>query len=219
MPIAAQLIIQNCQDALNDLAGDRYPASTLVRHLNKAQRWMQTVRPDVTATREVWALATGFVQNLPANVAALLDIPANATGKFSRITKVDLPLLDASAPTWRSQSPKVEIAHFVNDMRTPRQVLVYPPAATGAQVYLEHSAYPTDIATPTGDGRAFGTVSGSISVQDKWQTALESLVLHFAYAKDLESPANAQLAAAHMQMASQILGVELQSSSNVAPKE
>jgi hypothetical protein len=219
MTITARLVIENCQDALNDLDGARYPASTLVRHLNKAQRWMQTLRPDVTAVREVWPLVPGFTQTLPANTAALLDIPANASGKYSRITKVDLPLLDASSPAWRSQAPKTEVIHFVHDLRMPRQILVYPPAAAGAQVYLEHSAYPVDVPAPTGDGRAYTTVAGPISVEDKWQTALESLVLHFAYAKDLESPANAQLAAAHMQMASQMLGVELQSSANVAPKE
>jgi hypothetical protein len=219
MSIAARTIIENCQEVLNDFVGDRYPASTLIRHLNKAQRWMQTVRPDVTATREVWSLAAGFLQSLPVNASTLIDIPGNATGKLSRITKVDLPLLDASAPNWRSQSPKTEVIHFVHDMRTPRQILVYPPVVAGAQVYLEHSAYPVDIPAPSGDGKNFATVTGDTSVEAKWQTALESLVLHFAYAKDLESPANAQLAGAHMQMASQMLGVELQSSANVAPKE
>lgn len=219
MAISAQTIIQNVQDALNDLEGVRYPASTLVRHLNKAQRWMQVVRPDVTATIQTWPLVAGFKQELPANVATLIDIPANATGKFSRITKVDLPLLDATAPNWRTQSPKQEVTHFVFDLRTPRQVLVYPPAAATAQVYLEHSAYPQDVPEPTGDGRAYTTVSGALSVADKWQSALESLILHFAYAKDIESPANAQLSAAYLQMASQVLGIELQAAANSAPKE
>lgn len=219
MAISAQTIIQNVQDALNDLDGTRYPASTLVRHLNKAQRWMQVARPDVTALVEVWSLAQGYKQELPTNVASLIDIPANAVGKFSKITKVDLPLLDASVPNWRSQSPKQEVAHFVFDLRTPRQVLVYPPATSAAKVYLEHSAYPQDVPEPSGDGRAFSTVTGQISVADKWQAALEALILHFAYAKDLESPANAQLSGAYLQMAAQTLGVELQAASNVSPKE
>lgn len=219
MAISAQTIIQNVQDALNDLDGTRYPASTLVRHLNKAQRWMQVMRPDVTSQAQEWSLVAGFKQELPENVATLIDIPANATGKFSRITKIDLPLLDASAPNWRTQSPKQEVVHFVFDLRTPRQVLVYPPVTSAAKVYLEHSAYPQDVLSPTGDGKSFSTVTGLISVADKWQSAIESLILHFAYAKDLESPANAQLSAAYLQVATQVLGVELQSASNVAPKE
>lgn len=219
MTIPAQTILQNVQDALNDLDGVRYPASTLVRHLNKAQRWMQVARPDVTATATTWNLAPGFKQELPANVATLIDIPSNATGKSSRITKVDLALLDAATPNWRAQTPKVEIIHFIFELRTPRQVLVYPPAAPGAKLHLEFSAYPQDVPVPTGDGKSFSTATGAISVADKWQAALESLVLHFAYAKDLESPANAQLAAAHLQMASQALGIELQASSTIEPKQ
>lgn len=219
MTIFAQTIIQNVQDALNDLDGARYPASTLVRHLNKAQRWIQVVRPDTTSADMTWNLEPGFKQDLPPQVASLIDISANATGKRTRVTRVDQRLMDASVPNWRSQTPKLDIVHFMYDLRNPRHILVYPPAASGAKLDLEYSAYPQDVPTPSGDGRAFATVSGSISLADKWQSAVESLTLHFAYSKDMESPANAQLASAHLQMATQILGVELQAMQASAPKD
>ncbi len=218
MTIAARTIIENCQEALHDKAGVRSPASALVRHLNKAQRWMQKARPDTTAMSMEWPLVAGFRQELPAYAASLIDITANVTGKRSRITKADLPLMDAALPNWRSLSGKTEVVHFMYDLRVPRQVLVYPPAAAGAVVDLEYSRYPQDVPAPTGDGKAFSTVIGDISVADKWQTALEALILHYAYAKDLEGAGNTAISVGYLQQAAQELGLELQAATTVEPK-
>jgi len=46
---SARSIIQDAQVALQDIDGIRWPASELVRHLNRAQRDIQTARPDTTA--------------------------------------------------------------------------------------------------------------------------------------------------------------------------
>ena len=154
---------------------------------------------------------------MPAAAASLIDIPSNTTGE--RITKTDLVLLDAVEPNWRKEAGVAVVKHFMHDLRMPRQFLVYPPASASASVEIEYSAYPTDVAAPSGDGKAYTTVSGNISLGDQWSTALLFMVLHYAYTKNVEFGGNAGLSSSYLQRAQQLLGVELQSTSTVAPKE
>lgn len=215
MAITARKIIFDAQATLQDVAGDRWPASELVSNLNKAQRDIHTARPDTTAVLTELTLAAGFRQSLPAAASSLIDIPANSTGES--VTKTDLPLLDASDPGWRRRPGSRVIRHFMHDLRNPRVVLVYPPAAAGAKVDIEYSAYPADVPAPSGDGKAYTTVTGGISLADKWETALWAMVLHYAYAKDAEFGGNAGLSTAYLSRAEAILGVEIQSTATVAP--
>jgi len=210
----AQSIIRDAQVTLQDPDGVRWPATELVVHLNRAQRDIQTIRPDSTAILATMPLVAGFKQSIPATAVSLIDIPANTTGE--RITKVDLLQLDAVERDWRKRKPELVAKHFMHDMRTPRVLLVYPPAAAGASVEVEYSAYPTDIPAPSGASHA--TVTGQTSMGDQFDTALLCMVLHYAYAKDAEYGGNAALSGAYLQRAQSLLGVDLQSSATVAPK-
>jgi hypothetical protein len=214
MTITAQSIIRDAQVALQDPDGTRWPADELVIHLNRAQRDIQTVRPDTTATLVAVPLVAGFKQNLPAAAASLIDIPANTTGE--RVTKVDLVQLDAVEANWRKRRPELVAKHFMHDLRNPRVILVYPPVATGASVDMEYSAWPVDIPAPT--GATASSVTGNLSLGDQYDTAALSMVLHYAYAKDAEFGGNAALSAAYLQRAQALLGADLQSSATVAPK-
>lgn len=216
MTTTAQSIVRDAQTALQDPDGVRWPASELVVHLNRGQRDIQVARPDTTATLTTMALVAGFKQALPDAAAMLIDIPANASGE--RITKTDLLMLDAVEPSWRKRSPAAVVRHFMHDARTPRSFFVYPPARAGASVDIEFSAFPQDVAAPGGDGKTAATVAGVTSLGDQWGTALLAMVLHYAYAKDAEFGGNAGLAAAYLQRAQGVLGVELQSSATVAPQ-
>lgn len=209
---SARSIIQDAQVALQDIDGTRWPASELVRHLNRAQRDIQTARPDTTAILTTLGLVAGFKQSLPDAAATLIDIPANTSGE--RITKTDMVTLDAVEPNWRKRSGTTVIRHFMHDPRTPRIFHVYPPASNGASVDIEYSQYPTDVPVPS--GASYTSVSGDISLRPQWSTALLSMVLHYAYAKDAEFGGNAALSAAYLQRAQAILGVELQSSAVIA---
>jgi hypothetical protein len=151
-------------------------------------------------------------------VASLIDIPANAAGDRERINKVDARLMDDMAPKWRSKTPSAVIKHFMHDARDPRSFDVYPPAEIGASVKLEASLYPVDVPMPTGNGKAFDTVTGDIGLPDEFGTALMCLTLHYAYLTDLEGAANQVLATGYLQRAEQILGVQLMARDAVAPK-
>lgn len=218
MSIAAQTIIAAVQHVLNDAGGDRAPASALVPMMNKAQRDIMAVRPDTTAAVSPWPLVAGARQNLPSNAYSLIDITANSAGSRARITKVPMTLLDAQEPGWRGRASSATIQHFMHDLRTPRVLWVYPPALVGAQVDLEASIYPADIAEPASPGRAASTVTGNISLNDEWESALFCLTAHYAYLSDLEGVNNPALAAGYMQRASSILGVQIQATASTAPK-
>lgn len=219
MAVAAKTIIYEAQRALNDKSGVRAPASDLVRLLNRAQRDIALSRPDTTAQIFEHTLAAGYRQSLPATAALLIDIPANAANKRKAVTRVDLTLLDAAAPEWRSLGQKSEIVHFMHDPRTPRAFWVYPPAAAGVKVDMEASMYPQDIAEPTSPGATSDSVVGNISLADEWSTALLMVVLYYAYLTDLEGAGNTTLAVGYKATAEQILGVQLQASLVAAKQE
>lgn len=215
MTTPAQTIIFDAQTFLQDVSGTRWPAYELVQNLNRAQRDIQTARPDTTAVMTTMNLVSGYKQSIPATAAALIDIPSNITGE--RITKVDLLTLDSVESAWRKRNGSTAVKHFMHEVRNPRVFLVYPPATASSQVDIDLCLYPIDVEAPTGDGKSYQTVTGNISLADQWSTALLFSVLHYAYAKDAEYGGNAALSSAYLQRAQGILGVELQSSATVAP--
>ena len=217
MTTTARSIIYQAQRALLDTDGDRTTAADLVPMLNMAQRDIQLARPDTTATVAAVALVDGYRQTLPDAAAVLIDITANASGSYRRITKTKLALLDAIERDWRSKA-KGDTVHFMHELETPRSFHVYPPANSGALVEMEYSAYPVDVAAPGGDGKSSSTVTGNISLNDQWANALLFVTLYYAYMTDLEGVNNPQLAAAYLQRAESMLGVQLQASATVAPK-
>lgn len=216
MATTAQSIILDAQTALQDLEGTRWSATELVRHLNRGQQDIRNARPDTTAEKVQVTLVSGYRQSIPDTAADLIDIPNNTNG--AAITKTDLVQLDAVSRGWRTSAQKGVVVHFMHDARRPREFEVYPPALGGTSVDMEVSSYPADVGVPTAPGLTFASVSGNIGLQDKWSTALLSMVLHYAYAKDAEYGGNAALSAAYLQKAQGILGAEIQTRAAMAPK-
>lgn len=218
MTIAAQYLVKQCQTTLFDLAGLRWPASDFVVYLNDAQRDLVMARPDASAVTVAFVPVAGARQTLPAASVSLIDIPRNSSGSKRSIRKVALEDLDSVNRDWRSMTGATEILHFAYDAREPNIFDVYPPAAaSGVSIDITYGAYPTDISAPSGDGRAFSTVSGNLSVSDQWATALYNYMLGRAYSKDAEYGGNVSLAVAYMGTFANLLGVQLQSSQTVAP--
>lgn len=196
--------------ALQDTTSVRWSDSELVGYINRAQLDIHRARPDTTATVAPMTLRAGVRQTLPVAAAMLMDVPCNTGG--AAITKVDKAVLDSVDKNWRTRDGETTVRHFMHDPRLPRVFEVYPPAASGARVDLEFSAYPTGIA-PTSGGL------GNLSLAPQWLPALHHLVLFYAWSKDAEYGANAALATDNLARAEQILGVELQTSAVAAPKE
>jgi hypothetical protein len=219
MTTTAQYLVKECQTALMDLAGVRWPASDLVTYLNDGQRDLILARPDANAVTASFVPVAGARQALPSASMSLIDIPRNTAGNKRSIRKIAVEDLDAVNRDWRSMTGVTEIAHFAYDAREPNIFDIYPPAAaSGASIEVTYGSYPTDVSVPSGDGKAYTTVAGNISVNDQWATALYNYMMARAYAKDAEYGGNVTLATAYMSAFTGLIGVQLQSSQGIAPK-
>ena len=219
MNVAAQLIVRDAQEALQDLAGIRYSASDLVRYLNAGQVLIVVNRPDQTASTEAVELVAGPDQVLPAKFAAFIDIPRNTEGRRMAIRKVDQDDLDACAPGWYGQAQVSEIEHYCYDLKDPRTYLVYPPAKAGTKVQMVAALYPAEVPAPSGDGRAFTTVSGNIGLVDHWREALLCYCLHRALAKDASDAGNATLSGGYLGKFNALVGIQQPAAKAVVAKE
>jgi hypothetical protein len=220
MPISAQYLVKQCQVNISDLAGVRFPASELIVYLNDGQRSLVAIRPEASASTSTFVPVAGARQQLPSTSAVLIDIPRNTAGNKKAITKVSVEDLDSFNLDWRSMTGVTEILHFAFDLREPRFFDIYPPAAaSGASIEVKSSVYPTDVGAPTGDGKAFGTVTGNISVDDQWAFALFNYMMSRAYSKDVDFGGNPDLATAYAGTFANLLGVQQQSSQSVSPEK
>jgi len=148
---------------------------------------------------------------------ALIDVTNVGSGTFKALRKVDRKMLDATQPNWLSLAPSSSVVHFMYEPTEPRVFFLYQPPTEGLAVDIVVSAYPADVATPT--GRPYSTVSGNIALPDVWANTLYSYIMFRAYNKDAEFGGNAQLAMTHYQQFKVGMGEQLQSSTAVAPKE
>lgn len=206
MATTAQSIVTSAQILLNDVAGDRWPASELVAHLNEFQRQCIRVRPDQSASILTIALVAGPKQALPDTAAYLIDISSNAN--YAPVSKVDMALMDSILPAWRTKPQSATIIHFMHDLKDPRVFWVYPPAkdgAGGASVLIEASMKPVD-AVATGAT----TVTGNLSVQDDMGTAAFNWVMFRALSKNAEHANQINLASGYKAAHDTALGIESQ---------
>lgn len=217
MTTTAQSVIQEVQVTLTDTAGTRWAASELVRHLNDMQRAIVAARPDAGSTSATLTLIAGWAQSLPSTAMALIDITNNSGSGKAAIRQCRREDLDAVLPGWRNASQAGTIKHFIYDPRHPRRFDVYPPAIVSTQVEALVSAYPLDVSAPSGDGKAYSTVSGNIGIPDEFKAALIELILYRAYLKDAKYAANAGLAKMHLDAAVAMVGDQLRAQIGVQP--
>lgn len=216
MALTAQSIIQRAVQILQDTTSVRWPVDELVRWLNDGQREIILYRPDSNTKVATGTLAVGTRQDMTTmtgvsslNPAKLIDITRNmaATSAKRAVRLVEREILDAQQPGWHAATGSVDIIHFMFDARDPRAFYVYPPATALAQLEVMFSAYPTDVAAPT--GADYTGVSGVISVADIYGNALLDYILYRAYLKDSEYAGNAARAQAHYMALGNSLGIEL----------
>ena len=218
MAVTAQSIIRRVVETLQDNTSVRWPVSELVRYLNDGQREVGTYRPDALITNATHNLVAGSKQSLPVSGMKLLDIVRNSTASSNRaIRMTNRQILDAQVPNWHNLTGAAEVLHFVYDPRDPTVFYVYPPAATGAAVYMIYAAYPTNITEPA-DGATYTAVTGNIGIPDVFANALADYVLYRAYTKDSEYAGNAARAQAHYQAFTNALTVEANATAVASPK-
>lgn len=207
MALTVAQLITSAALELQDENHIRWTRPELLEYFNAGQRAVAQARPDQVVQDVEIALDAGWQQTLPKGTLALIDISSNATGQNSRITKVKQWQLDAVVGGWRSMPASGTVLHYMHDMRTPNEFLVYPPASVGALVRAQVAVLPSDLVDELGDP----------SLPLLWMDALRNYVLFRAWSKDAEYGGNAQVAAAHLQIFNTAMGVQAQASTNVAP--
>lgn len=224
MTITAQSVVRRATDLLQDPSSIRWPAHELVRWLNDAQRAIIKARPDALNITATMTLAAGSRQDLDNAAlspppAKLIEITRNvaATSAKESVTQVQRQILDDQVPGWHGLAGKVNVKHYMFDVRDPKTFYVYPPATALAQLEVMYCAYPTNIAEPA-DGSTYADVAGNISLPDIFGDDVLNLVLYRAYSKDADYAGNAERAAAYLSMVATSLGAEIAATVAVAPK-
>lgn len=220
MTIAAQDIIRAATQTLVDDTSIRWTLAELCGFFNDGQRHIVTERPDAGAVTASHTLAAGARQALPATGLKLIDIQRNTGGTKRAVRQCSRTLLDAQLPGWQGLAGSVEIQHFMFDEREPRAFYVYPPAAaTGASVELVYAAAPTDISDDYDEADTIDDVTGDLALADQFANALREYILHRAYSKDTEHPANRGRAQDHYAAFAAGIGIDGQATVGVAPRK
>ncbi len=209
-------VIFAIQDALTDLRGAYWPASTIVEYLKDGQLAIATVRPDALTTESELTLVAGVKQSIPDTMQTLHDVLRNAEGKKRRITQVQRNDLDAVYPDWANGTQRDEVQHVMVDARAPRLFEVYPPAKVGTKVVARGTNYPSALSATTSDGLAYTTAAGNIGVADEFKQALVEYGLHRCWSRSDEQ-GNAEKAAQHYGAFMSHLGADAQTKLAVKP--
>lgn len=224
MSLTAQSIVQRAVQVLQDTTSVRWPVDELVRWLNDGQREIVLFRPDsnskvatgtlAVGTRQDMTTMTGVSSNNPAKLIRVIRNMA-ATSAKKAVRLVEREILDSQNPGWHAATGSVDVVHYIFDEDDPRAFYVYPPATALAQLEILFSAYPIDVAAPTGSD--YTGVTGNIGVADIYGNALLDYILYRAYLKDSEYAGNAQRAVAHYTALANSLGIELKGTLMVSP--
>ena len=200
--ITAQQIVTRATETLYDETNVRWTEGELLNHLSDAQRAAVLHLPEINPIGIVIRCNSGTRQSIPADGFKLIDIvrnmgtsaiwqasdPYNGTTPGRAIRSCDRTVIDQSTPDWHSvgADQATEVLNFMYDTRDRRAFYVYPsqPVSVGNQQLIEmiYSAPPAEIAD----------IAAVIGLDDVYQPALLSYVLHRAYAKDLPSEMNSE---------------------------
>lgn len=219
-------IVQRTEAILNDVGGVRWPRTEIQNWINDAYREILLYRPDANSQTAVATLAPGARQKLydPASInipgaISVLDVIRNAAATSGKraIHIVERRILDTQIPGWASGSPSVDVVHWMFDIRTPKEFLVYPPAAAGAQVELAYSSVPAAHALSEAQLDPLGADATTINIDDIYVNAMVDYVMYRALLKDSEVSVNAARAAGHLGAFNASLGVKTTVDVAVAP--
>lgn len=206
MALTVSQLLDDAARDLQDKGHIRWTRPDLLDWFNAAQRAFAEHRPDQMAQPRELALVAGWRQQLPTDALSLIDITNNANAMQRRITKTDLWVLDAVVGAWRSGSAGREVQHFMHDLGTPQEFLVYPPVVAGTKVRAVLGVAAVDLATE----------AGTPVVPDRWMDALRHFVLFRAWSIDAEFGGNATLAQAHLALYNEALGIQAQAAASTA---
>lgn len=199
MATTAQTIVDKAQIILQDTTAVRWAESELLGWLNDAVREVCNYKPDAYVINETVTTTAGTKQTLPTGGLTLIDVVRNFSGSTagSAITQIEKRILDDQLPTWHSVSSTSVATHFCFDPRNQKNFYLYPPSDGGATTKVEivYAKSPADIA-----------LSGSIVLDETYNSAIMDYILYRAYSKDADYAADDNRAQVHYDRFTQALG-------------
>lgn len=214
-------LLSKAQTLLLDATAVRWPLLELQGWLNDGYKELVNMRPDANAQTATFTCAAGYRQTINGvtpRAYRLMDVVANkaAASSKKRVTLISRGSLDAVRPNWYNDTATVEIEKYIFDPRLPKEFLVYPPAATTAQLEIVFAEVPEPHAL-TAVQLANPATAEVIRVDDIYANPLLDYVMYRAYSKDSEQQGNAQRAVAYYQAMQAALGINTQSSASAQP--
>lgn len=191
-------IIGRCNLQLNDTLKLRFEDSVLIDYYNDSLRAMITVRADVGASVESITCVPGSEQTLPAGAVRLIDITRVAAGRA--ITPVPKEVLDSYDPDWhlRTGTPQ----RYCYDEQTPKVFWLCPAPVSALTVEAKVSRIPP-VAS-------LNDMDNPIPVDELYVNTIIAWILFRAFSQDSEGGANLQIAAQHLQIFNEQMGIKTQ---------
>lgn len=219
-------IVRRAEKILNDEGGVRWTRLELQDWINDAYKEIVLLRPDANSQTATVTLAVGTRQklgdagsiNLPSALR-VLDVVRNmaATSTKRAIRFVDRRVLDDQLPGWHAETGSVNVVHWMSDIRTPKEFLVYPPATSLAQVELAYSSVPTSHALAANALDPASNDTTVINIDDIYANVILDYLLYRAYSKDADYAANGQRAINHLNTFNASLGAKTATDIATAP--
>jgi len=210
-------IVRRAEKILNDEGAVRWTRLELQDWINDAYKEVVLLRPDANSQTATVTLAAGTRQklsdtgtiNLPTALR-VLDVIRNmaATSNKRAVRFVDRRVLDDQLPGWHSETESVNIVHWMFDILTPKEFLVYPPATALAQIELVYSSVPASHALSAGALDPAGSDTTIINLDDIYANVILDYLLYRAYSKDADYAANGQRAINHLNSFNSSLGAK-----------
>lgn len=191
-------VIGRCNLQLNDVLKLRFEDGVLVDYYNDALRAMITVRADAGASVEVLECVPGSEQSLPEGAVRLIDITRVAGGRA--ITPVPKEVLDNYDPDWhlRTGTPQ----RYCYDEQTPKVFWLCPAPLVAMSVEAKVSRIPA--------AATLETLDQPIPVDELYVNSIIAWILFRAFSQDSEGGANLQIAAQHLQIFNDQMGIKTQ---------
>jgi hypothetical protein len=204
-------LIARASKVLNDDGLARWTPAELQYWLNDGYRETVIFRPDSNSKTGTFACVAGPRQQITttfADATQLMEVVRNVASSSdkSSVKLISRSTLDDMDRTWYGLAGAVTVERYAYDPRLPREFLVYPPAAVGAQLEIIYSSVPAPHTLTSAELQNVMTTE-VIRIDDSFANALLDYMLFRAYNKEAEASSIAK-ATAHYQAFQNSLGVK-----------
>ena len=193
---------------LNDPEDDIWSDNEIEDAIYSGELTVQTHKPSSTSTYVQFTCAAGSRQNLfgiqNPSAASILDIDRNGSSSVSgkAIVRTTRQNLDRFDPAWQQATQSTEAREFSISEVEPLVFYLNPPVVVNTNIMLTYSAVPS----------LYGSVNSNTvtTVRSEYREIIKQFALYVLFSKHKEGSPNFQRGQTCLQLAGQLLGVDLQ---------